>query len=55
VTKKAELSVPVNGLRRTVLPELTCSASARRPEPHRILQLWGDYLLDESLVLPGST
>jgi hypothetical protein len=54
VTKKAELSVPVNGLRRTVLPELTCSASDRR-DAHRLLQLWGDYLLDESLVLPVST
>ena len=47
----AELSYTV-GLTAYGLPELVVVA-LRPAEAHELLARWGDYLLDESLVLPG--
>ena len=49
----AELSYTV-GLTEHGLPELVVMA-VRPPDASRLLDLWGDYLLDESAVLPGET
>ncbi len=40
------------GLTAYGLPELVV-VSLRPPEARRLLRLWGDYLLDDSLVLAG--
>jgi hypothetical protein len=50
-TKQAEFSYSV-GLAAHGLPELIVMG-VRPEEAHRLLHLWGDYLLDESNVLPG--
>lgn len=50
---EAELSYSV-GLTAHGLPELLV-LGVRRTEAVRLLELWGDYLLDTSLLLPGET
>ncbi len=50
-TRSAEFSYTV-GLTEMGLPELVVLA-VRPAESVRLLRLWGDYLLDESAVLPG--
>jgi hypothetical protein len=42
------------GLTAHGLPELI-ALGVRHEKAQRRLQVWGDYLLDPSLVLPGST
>lgn len=50
---RAEFSYTV-GLTGHGLPELIVTG-ARRADAARLVGLWGEYLLDESLVLPGET
>lgn len=52
-TTEAELSYSV-GLTAHGLPELVV-VGLRRTDASQLIQVWGDYLLDESLVLPGET
>ena len=50
---EAELTYTV-GLTAHGLPELLV-AGVRQAEAARLVALWGDYLLDQSLILPGET